>query len=385
MHFIGIKTKKLVPSVIMLIFLVLIIFLVWQTKQHKTLTNANSARRAGMPIPVEIHKIARGKLNFFIPVECTSKASAVIPMYSLNRYNEIVKNTFVKINDQVKKGQLLVELDADVESLALLTAANELEWLTKEADEGYKAYMDWAKRNLAKGYGIEREYQQRRIEWLHASTLVEMAKLNVKLKQKQMELKKISAPAGGIIVDIALPGQVTIDNEVSLVTLAVVDPIILECQISEEKLNFIKPGLDADVSFYSNTTKIYNGKIAYIKPIADAELRSISIVIELPNADAKLLPGLHSIAQILNPKTSIRIPNIAMIAGVSIGEAQVFVIDTEKKAHIKSIKTGAYADGHTEVKSGLQIGDQVVIAGQFDLRDNDTVRIVSEPNAENVD
>ncbi len=385
MYFKNIGTKKLIPYVIILLSFVFVILLVWQSKQHKILTNAKSARKAGMPIPVEVYKISSGKLNFFIPVECQSTASALIPMYSLNRYNEIVKNTFVKINDKVKKGQLLVELDASAELLTLQAAENELEWLTKEADKGYKPYMDWAKRNLVKGYGIEREYQQRRIDWLHANTLVAMAKLNVKLKQKQLELKKISAPVDGIVIAVSVPGQMTNDNEVSLVTLAVIDPILLECLISEEKVNFIKPGLDAEISFYSDTTEVFQGKIAYIKPIADAELRSISIVIELPNAKAKILPGLHSIAQISNPKTALRIPNVAMIAGINIGEAQVFIVDSEKKAHIKSIKTGTYADGYTEVKSGLKTGDQVVIAGQFNLRNNDSVRIVNRTKVKDID
>lgn len=382
-YFKGFETKKIISILSILLFLLAVALLIWQMKQHKVLTNTKSARKAGMPIPVDTYKISRGKLDFFMPVECTAQATALIPVYSLNRYNEVVKKSYVKVNDQVKKGQLLVEMNSGMETLELESAENELKWLTKEADEGYEPYMNWAKRNLKKGYGIEREYQERRMDWLHARTLVEKAKFDVKLKRKQLEFKKIFSPVNGVVSKVAYAGQVTGSNDVSLVTIAVLDPILLECPVSEEKLNFIREGQWAEISFYSNNTQKQAGIVAYIEPIADAEQRSVSVFISLKNPKAKLLPGLHSIAQILGPKHALRIPNVAMITGSQVGKAQVFIVDAEQHAHIRVIETGVYANGYTEVIKGLKAGDQVVIAGQLMLRDNDRVNVISIANSDN--
>ena len=81
----GVISRNIVPIVVVLLSVLGVLFLLSKMGQHRELTNAQAARKAGKPIPVETHKISSGDLNFFIPVECMSQASAVIPMHSRYR------------------------------------------------------------------------------------------------------------------------------------------------------------------------------------------------------------------------------------------------------------------------------------------------------------
>ena len=54
--------------------------------------------------------------------------------------------------------------------------------------------------------------------------------------------------------------------------------------------------------------------------------------------------------------------------------ATVFVVDKDDRAHIREVRRGMAAAGLTEILDGLKEGEFVVTVGQFELRDNDSVR-----------
>lgn len=359
-----------------LLCVTLSVILIWQMKQHNVVTKGQSARKAGKPLPVHVYQVNSGDMNYVIPTECTLKESALIPVNSKNRYSEKIRQTFVKVNDRVKKNQLLIELDTDVEMMELQEAERHLAWLKKEEQEGHRLYFNWSKNNREKGVGLEKDYLKSKVDWLRARSQVYQAEYDKKIKQLRINQKIITAPVSGVVVHIAPVGQSTLVNKDGLVSLAVIDPILFICSIGEEKINQLTSGLLADISIYSHPGKRYQGEIAYISPIADAEARTISAFIRLANTDSTLIPGLHGIARINIAKTALRIPSSALINSPAYNQAQVFVVDATKRVALRTITTGIYVKGYTEVIAGLQNDEKVVVAGQYDLKSGDSVSIV---------
>jgi hypothetical protein len=53
----------------------------------------------------------------------------------------------------------------------------------------------------------------------------------------------------------------------------------------------------------------------------------------------------------------------------------VFVVDTQKVAHRKTVEAGPAVDGKMQVLSGLAVGEVVVVEGAYGLPDGATVQI----------
>ncbi|GEM_PF-7010258 len=344
-------------------------------KSHKILTKAQSARTANQPIPISGYKVVEGPLSFNLPLECVLKANPLIQIYSRN-FDSSALITHVKINDNVKKGQVLLDLNADIEMFELKQAKKSVALLAKEL-EGYEQYMVWSRKNRKIGLGVEAEHRRRIIDWLHAKTTLGKERIKIELIQDKIKQKKVQAPVDGIVVDVMQPGQTLRGSNVPLATLAVVDPILMECPLNEDKLRFVGPKQHVDASFYSFPGKVYHSKISHVHPIADGENRTITLRIELANADATLKPGLHGIAHLKKQKIALRVPNIALLDAANVNEAYVFVVNVDQTVHLRKIETNIYANGYTEVVKGLEKGEQIVIAGQLDLQEGDLVRIVS--------
>ncbi len=353
------------------------IVLIWIMRQHHQATRIQSARRAGKPVPVDVFEVHSAALDFSIPVECVSMASENMPIYAYNHYNEVVSKRWVKTGDRVKKNQLLLELDAQQEQLELQAAMQRLQALRKELDEGYKKHRDWSKKNRARGFGLEREYLQATVDWLHAQTLIEQARSDIRLKQLQLKRKQLRAPVEGLIVDIVNSGQATLNGSIKLATVAVNQPLLLDCPLQEEQVRFVQAGDPVQARFYAWPGQNYTGQVAYIYPLADAARHSVSIRVELANATGVLLPGLHSLAQIKQSHTGLRVPSIALMDAEHAGQKQVFRVNQNNQIELQRVETGMQGQGFTEIKRGLQTGDRVVVAGQFDLRPGDKVRVAS--------
>jgi len=51
-----------------------------------------------------------------------------------------------------------------------------------------------------------------------------------------------------------------------------------------------------------------------------------------------------------------------------------------KRVHLRQVQIGLRSSGLTEIVTGLDEGEQVVAAGQFNLTDNDLVVVVDNRN-----
>lgn len=372
--------KGLYFIIIILVLLFVLVVLLSKSKSHQLLTDATIARKNGVPIPVSVFSVAKGNLYALTAFECVSKANPLISITSPIQ-NAIVTEVAVALGDSVKKGQLLVKLDDRTFKANAENQSRELQYLAETTKE-QESLTEYYKTNLAKGLVKEVDYRKAKIDWIRSRNDYQQVQESLSATLVELDKTKILAKTDGVVTEITKVGQVSSSND-NLISIAVVNPILAECSLSDTDYALLgddKINQTVKFAFSAVAGRSFEGHIKRVEPVANYEQRMVSISVELDNHDSIILPGMAATGQISNNKDAIRVPAISLISTHN-NDSAVFVIEKGDVAKLRSIKTGIISSGYVEVKSGLELNDRVVVAGQVDLQEGDLVK-VTEPSEE---
>jgi Cu(I)/Ag(I) efflux system membrane fusion protein len=121
-------------------------------------------------------------------------------------------------------------------------------------------------------------------------------------------------------------------------------------------------GVTATLAAYPG--EVFTGRVTAILPQAQAESRTLTARIELPNPGGRLRPGMFATVQFGGqPQPALLVPSEAVIR---TGQRNlVMLAQAGGRFQPAEIQTGREADGRTEVLGGLSEGEKVVASGQF--------------------
>lgn len=356
-----------------LAFLVMVL-LFWKMQNHRIVYDSQAARRAGKPLPVAVYPVDRATISQAVSVECIAKSRALIeiPDEASDNLRRRVVETHVRVGEQVKAGQPLLRLDDRLQQELLVQAEAMRDWASREVS-GREHVKSQQEKSVKTGATPEVDYWKTYVDWTKSNQ--ELVEATERLAKARFELGKsrIVAPTGGIVLEIAQPGQFSSPEKI-LVKLAATDPLDMYCNVADDKLTLLRSGAEVEASFFGYPGRVFGGRVLRVLPAENETDRTITVVAELPNAEGSLLPGLHGIAQIKNSSVGLRIPSVGLI-NPGFDNAQVLLVDEENRARIRKVTTGLFAGGYVEILDGLTAGDRVVIAGQLSLQDGDEVRI----------
>ncbi|MEO1207213.1 MAG: efflux RND transporter periplasmic adaptor subunit [Pseudomonadota bacterium] len=302
--------------------------------------------------------------------------------------------------DVVKKGQELAALqDAKIQSeLAQNTASlnrldaearqlqNQLVEAEAVLDEAQKA-LDRAKPLKSSGYLSESVFDQRRTAVLttRARTasardgleLIKARKAEMQAQRRDIEwrLSKtlVRAPADGLIFQRnARVGQLIAPGAGPMFRIAEDGDIELEADVEDFRMAELEPGQRTRLSTAGGMSR--EGVVRLVSSSVDTATRLGKVRIAIDN-DTDLQVGAFARAEVEIAKSrGLAIPASALLYGPA-GPRVLRVVSDHVVA--TPVTVGLTADAFTEVISGLNRGDIVVVkAGTF-LRDGDAVRPVS--------
>ncbi|PKN19359.1 MAG: efflux transporter periplasmic adaptor subunit [Deltaproteobacteria bacterium HGW-Deltaproteobacteria-6] len=281
----------------------------------------------------------------------------------------LVQSVHIKSGEQVKAGQLLVQINADADTAQLQT-------LTAARDLSKTVYERNKKQFLAEAVS-------------QASLDADAADLKVKQAQvaqqeAQLVKKTIRAPfAGRLGISVINPGQYLNAGD-KIVTLQALDSIYIDFYLPQQELSRLAAGqtIVAVTDTYPN--KKFNGRISAISPKVDRETRNVQIEAIVANPRHELLPGMYATVKIQAGKTGryLTIPRTAVTFN-PYGET-VYIVETKGRTkdgkpslavRQSFITLGPARGDQVAILKGVQEGDQVVTAGQLKLRSGSPVVI----------
>ncbi|WP_111307486.1 efflux RND transporter periplasmic adaptor subunit [Confluentibacter sediminis] len=265
----------------------------------------------------------------------------------------------VQEGQKVKEGQLLASIDETTYKNAFDIANAGLE----QANDNFKRLSSL----YQKGSLPERDF-------IAVKVAVAQANANKNLAAKNLTDTKLYAPFSGIITAKMTEMGATAAPGVPAFTVMKTDKVYAKASIAESEISKLKIGTDAKVEI-SSLNETFIGKVAIINPSADALTRTFNVKVRLDNKDDKLLPGMISYIKINTGNTVnvITVPSESVVRDAN-NILYVFVVK-ENKAIKKRVSLGSFKGNEVIVTNGLSIGDSVVIAGNKNLKDGQTVSL----------
>jgi RND family efflux transporter MFP subunit len=303
-----------------------------------------------------------------------------------------VSKRSVDIGDQVKEGQLLLEISApDIDdqleqakanlelSKANLTSAQAS---AKLAQINFVRYRDLVKTNTVATQEFDQakataETTAAQVASAHASIQVNQAA--VKRFTDLQSFEKITAPFAGVITarDVEKGDLVTADSTTrQLFHLMRTDILRVFANVPQTFATSITTGQSAAVYRREDPEKQYAGKVTRTADALDPNTRTLLTQVDVPNPDNVLKPGMYLQVKFnFDRKVFPLMIPAAALATRTKGQ-RVAVLDDQHKVQYREVQLGRDYGAEVQVLSGLKEGEQVVVHPGDDLPDGTVVEPV---------
>jgi multidrug efflux pump subunit AcrA (membrane-fusion protein) len=184
-------------------------------------------------------------------------------------------------------------------------------------------------------------------------------------------LSPIAGTIGKIYVEI---GQTVVQTMPVATIASYSENVKVKAPISDQDLIYVKKGARASVSVAAIANGTFEGKVTNVSSVLDPMSGSAMVEITVPNSDRKLIPGMSADVKLVMEEKS-DVTALPLTALFTDGFNKVLVVDNNNIARFREIKTGLIGNELVEVKSGLNVGEQVITTGKERVGDGDAVTV----------
>lgn len=347
---------------------------------------AGGDKKAAKPIAVKVVKPKKGGLPLMVHRSAevvAAQQQQVVPLVS-----GTIKEVRVDIGDQVKKGQTLIVLDAPL----LVKEVEEAEATLELA----QAQVDDAKETAAV---VEADFRSSRAgasasKLVQARASLNAAKAKRKLAQVSLDKARIQesftqlkAACDGVVTRrTAAPGNFVQPSDSRLLqpllTVQRVDTLRVVVGVSNEDAPLIKRGLPVEIGFAG--VGRHEAKISRFSPSLEGRNGEMTVEIDVPNVDKRLLPGMRAVVGMPLRMPSVDgliVPSVCVFPrSTGLGSqsrdkfARFVYIVRDGKACKKRVAV-SFDDGrNAEIIEGIQESDLIAVSTSEKLSDGQPVK-----------
>ena len=275
----------------------------------------------------------------------------------------LVSSVEFKSGDEVKAGQVLLQLnaDTDVAQLHALEASADLAKTTYERDKEQLAAEVISKAQVDNDAA---DLKNKRALVAQQAALVEK--------------KTIRAPfAGKLGISTVNPGQY-VTAGTAIVTLQTVDPVYVDFNVPQLQIPQMRLGQKVTLTADAYGGMAFEGKVNAINPRVDTSTRNVQVEATIANPRRLLVPGMFATVKLDTgePQRLLTLPQTAIAynpygstvfvvkaAGKSEGQKQGALV-----AQQAFVTPGPTRGDQVAILKGVQPGDEVVTSGQGKLK-----------------
>lgn len=188
--------------------------------------------------------------------------------------------------------------------------------------------------------------------------------------QTRLEHTRITAPFDGLVNSLDLDPGAYVQPGSPIAEVLDVSTIEVEVPVSDRQVGAIRVGAGARVRVDPLGNDLLDGRVVRVGGAPQAESQRYPVVVELPNPDARLLPGMLAHVRLdVGRASSIRIPSRAVLREFELD--YVFVLDGDDVVRRTRVATRPvpFRPDRIEIREGLEEGDRLVASGVSQLRD----------------
>lgn len=301
-----------------------------------------------------------------------------------------VEKILVKLGQKVKKGELIAELDSITQKNTLNSAQAQLAAYKAQLVAAQTAYRV-ANSNFQRIVKLYKRKASSLDDYENAQNNLDSAKANVEqiqaqIKQSEIEVNtaatnlnytKITSPIDGTVISIPVSvGQTVNANQTTptIIQVADLNTMLIKPEISEGDITKIKPGMKVQFTTLAEPDEIYQAEIASVDPalttltdneysesVSDTNAIYYYANVLVPNPEHKLQIGMTTQNTIITAQKQhvLVVPTLAIQK--RNGQNSVQILDGDKVVE-KVVQIGLHDDINTEILSGLNEGDNVILS-----------------------
>lgn len=214
-------------------------------------------------------------------------------------------------------------------------------------------------------------------EKLSASAGARAAAAQLHEAQKHLDDCKLRAPISGVIGMKHVDVGNTIAAGTPVFTVLQLNPVQLRAGVPEAQIGMVRTGARAQVTVPALQNRVFEGKLESVGVAADATSRTYAVKISIANADHALKAGMVGESRIFGDQLihALTVPGASILRD-SRGVPQVWVYDPQqRRVFARRVDVGALIGDEVEITRGLNATDQVVVAGQQNVREGSLVQV----------
>ena len=301
-----------------------------------------------------------------------------------------IEHLYVSIGQNVKKGDLIAEIDST-------TQQNEVD-INKTKLESYKAQLKAAevslnvtekqykrtqtlkKRKAASDEDLENAqdaYETAKAKVIELQSSVKETEISLSTAETNLGYTKITAPLDGTIVSVPVKEGQTVNAAMdtpAIVQIADLSQMEILIEISEGDISNIKPGVKVTYSILADLNDVFETTLKSIDPgltlLTNNEYTEVVESSEaiyyygrliVPNDEEKLRIGMTT-QNVIYVEHADNVLTVPVTALKNDGTQKYVDIFTAQGVQKRTVVTGVSDGLHVEVKEGVNEGDEVILA-----------------------
>jgi membrane fusion protein (multidrug efflux system) len=260
----------------------------------------------------------------------------------------LVQAVLVSEGDRIRLGQPLARIDVDLHQVTLDIAMARLEAAQAEVERTTRL-GDLATQT----------------QLVTAATQLKIAQAGLTQAQAILGRATVRAPFSGVVATVNLEiGEVAGPGS-TVARIVKLDPAQVTLAVADRDVVTLRVGDQAQVTTHARSG-IVTGVISHIAPAANPKTRAFRVIVDVPNANRDLLPGMIAQVQVARvlAEDALIIPQDWVVT--RLADQGVF-IDVDGIATWRPITLGDIVRDQVVISEGVSAGDRLIVTGHRDL------------------
>ena len=309
-----------------------------------------------------------------------------------------ITKLYVKLGQEIKKGEMIADIDSttqvntlNTKKAALVSYQAQLKAKKTAYDVALSSYNRLSKLYTQKATSLDSlntakstlDNAKAEMEAIEAN--IKQAEIEVNTAETNVGYTKITAPMDGTVVSVPVSeGQTVNANQTTptIVTIADLSKMKIKPEISEGDITKVKAGQEVSFTILSDNQTVYHSVIDSVDPANTTTTDSSSTSSSTSSSSSSsTTSAIYYYANVLidNPNRTLRIgmttennikiadaKDVLLVSNMAIqkrdGKSFVNVLNDKNQSEQREVETGVQNDFQTEIKSGLNEGEKVIVS-----------------------
>lgn len=328
----------------------------------------------------------------------------VVASGSISSINEVdvgaqvsgkITKLYVTLGQEVKKGDLIADIDSttqinDLNTKKAALASFQAQLKAKETalNVAQSAYSRYSKLYGQKATSLDElnnaknTFDAAKAEVDALKESIKQAEIEVNTAETNVGYTKITSPINGTIISTPISEGQTVNSAQTTPTIVKVADLTqmrVKPEISEGDITKVKAGQKVSFTILSEPNTQYEGVISSVDPATTTESDNTSTSSSSSSSSSTSAVYYYANLIVDNPNRTLRIgmttennikiadaQDVLLVSNMAIqhkdGKTFVNILNADNQAEMREVEIGVQNDFQTEIKAGLNEGDNVIVS-----------------------